>query len=319
MLRFLLRRLGQSAVVLILITMIVFAVFFVAPSDVARTLAGRQATPETIALINQRLGLDRPIWEQYVDFVASALRGDLGFDYYHGEAVTSVIARDLPATLSLAIGATVLAVLLGVSSGVVCARRPRSLADRSLTILAVCFYSMPAFVLGLLLLYLLYFQLSAVGVTWFPAGGYVPLTEDPLEWLRHLLLPWLTLGLLYAATYTRLTRASMLEVLGQDYVRTARAKGASESRLMYRHVMRGGITPVVTQIGIDLGALIGGTVLVETVFSIGGLGRESVLAIRQQNLPLIMGIVLFTAAAVLVANILVDLVYAIIDPRVRLH
>jgi peptide/nickel transport system permease protein len=319
MLRFLLRRVGQGLLVLWLITMLVFGIFFIAPNDVARTLAGRQATPQTVNLISERLGLNQPIWQQYGRFIWRAVHGDLGFDYYHGRRVTSVIVSDIPPTLSLALGAAVLALVLGVFSGVVAGRRPGSVADRFLTVLAVVFYSMPAFLLAVVLLYFLYFRLTGAGLAWFPAGGYVSITESPWQWLRHMILPWLTLALVYAATYTRLTRSSMLDVAGEDYIRTARAKGITERRVIYRHALRSGVTPVVTQFGIDLGALIGGAVLVETVFSISGLGRESVTAINQQNQPIIIGIVLFASAAVIVANILVDVAYAMLDPRVRLH
>jgi peptide/nickel transport system permease protein len=317
--RFLLRRLLLGAFVLVLISMGVFGLFFVAPNNVARTLAGRQATPETIALIEQRLGLDQPVWRQYLDFCWNALHGDLGFDYYHQVPVTTLIAQALPPTLSLAAGAAVIWLLIGVFSGVVSAVRPRSWADRALTGFALFFYSMPTFLLGLLLLFFLYFELTLVGVPIFPAGGYVPLSESPWEWFRHLLLPWITLALVLAATYTRLTRGAMLDVLGEDYIRTARAKGLTERRVVYRHGLRSALTPVVTQFGIDLGQLVGGVVVTETVFSIDGLGKTAVDAISQQDLPVIIGIVLFASAAVVVANILVDVAYAVLDPRVRLH
>ncbi len=319
MTRFVLRRLGQGLVVLWLITVLVFAIFFIAPNNVARALAGKQASPDTIALVDQRLGLSQPLWKQYETFVWRAVHGDLGHDYYHGRAVTSVIMSDLPPTLSLAVGATVLALTLGLVSGIVSARRPGSAADRSVTVAALFFYSMPAFLLGVLLLYLLYFRLTIAGFDWFPPGGYIPLTQDPVQWLRHMILPWLTLALVFAAVYARLTRGSVLDVLGEDYIRTARAKGLTERRVVYRHALRSGVGPVVTEFGIDLGGLIGGAILVETVFSLGGLGQESVTAINQQNLPVILGIVLFASASVVVANILVDLAYAWLDPRVRPH
>jgi peptide/nickel transport system permease protein len=319
MLRFLIRRVAQGLLVLWVITMIVFATFFIAPNDVGRTLAGKQATPKRVALINRRLGLSDPIWQQYGRFVTRAVHGDLGFDYYHGRSVSSVIVAGIPPTLSLAVGSAVLALLLGVSAGVVSARRPGSFADRSLTVLSLVFFAMPGFLLAIVLLYVVYYRLTLAGFAWLPPGGYVPLTKDPLQWLRHLILPWLSLGLVFAAVYERLTRGSMLDVLGEDYIRTARAKGLTPARVTYRHALRGGMTPVVTQFGIDLGALVGGVVVVESVFSIDGLGRESIVAIRQQNLPIIIGIVLFAAAAVVVANIAVDVGYALLDPRVRLR
>lgn len=318
MVRFLIRRTLLAVLVLWLVTVLVFTLFYVAPHDVARQLAGRQASPEVIALIQQRLGLDRPLWEQYLSFVGNALHGNLGYDYYYQLPVTSILANALPKTLSLVAGAAVIWLLLGVGNGVVSAVRPRSLADRGLTVFALFFYSMPTFLLGLLLLYFLYFQLTLAGVRIFPAGGYVPFAQDPAAWAIHLVLPWATLALVLAASYTRLTRASMLDVLGEDFIRTARSKGLTERRVVLRHGLRAGLTPVVTQFGIDLGQLVGGVVVTETVFSIDGLGRTAIIAITQQDLPVIVGIVLVASTAVVVANILVDLGYAGLDPRVRL-
>ena len=319
MLRFLIRRIGLGLLVLWLISMLVFALFFIAPSNVARTLAGRQATPETVALIQHRLGLDLPIWRQYVGFISRALHGDLGYDYYHQVPVTTVIAGAAPVTLSLVIGAAILWLTLGVFNGVMSAIRPRSFVDRSLTVFALFFYSMPSFLLGLLLLYFFYFQLTLAGFPIFPPGGYAPLTEGIGPWVNHLILPWLTLALVSAAIYTRLTRGSMLDVLGEDYIRTARSKGIAERRVVVRHGLRSALTPVVTQFGIDVGALLGGAVVTETVFSLPGIGKASIDAITQQNQPVIIATVLLASTAVVIANIIVDVMYAVLDPRVRLH
>ena len=319
MLRFLLRRTAQGALVLWLVSMVLFALFFIVPSNVARTLAGRQASAETVALIQQRLGLDLPLWRQYTGFVSRALRGDLGYDYYHQVPVTTIIGQALPVTLSLVVGAAILWLVIGVFNGVLSAIRPRSFTDRSLTAFALFFYSMPSFLLGLLLLYFLYFQLTLAGIRIFPPGGYVPLSEGVGPWLNHLILPWLTLALVSAAIYTRLTRGSMLDVLGEDYIRTARSKGISERRVIGRHGLRSALTPVVTQFGIDLGALLGGAVVTEKVFGLPGLGKASLDALTQQNQPVIIATVLLASTAIVVANIAVDFVYAILDPRVRLH
>lgn len=319
MLRFLVRRTALGAFVLWLITMAVFALFFVAPNNVARTMAGRQASPEVIAQIEHRLGLDQPIWKQYLHFLGNALQGDLGFDYYYSRPVMDMIREALPITVSLALGAAVIWMVIGVGNGLLSAVFPRSFLDRALTGFALFFYSMPTFLLGLLLLYFLYYQLTLAGFDWFPAGGYTPFGRDPADWFMHMLLPWITLALVLAATYTRLTRASMLDVLGEDYIRTARSKGIGERRVVVVHGLRSALTPVVTQFGIDLGQLVGGVVVTETVFSLPGLGKTAIDAITRQDLPVIMGIVLFASAAVVVANILVDLVYAVLDPRVRLH
>ena len=319
MLRFLIRRTALGVLVLWLISMIIFALFFIAPSNVARTLAGRQATPETVALIQHRLGLDLPIWKQYLGFVGRALHGDLGFDYYHQVPVTTVIAAAAPITGSLVLGSAILWLALGVFNGVMSAIKPRSFLDRSLTAFALFFYSMPSFLLGLLLLYFLYFQLTLAGLRVFPPGGYVPLSDGIGPWIQHLILPWLTLALVSAAIYTRLTRGSMLDVLGEDYIRTARSKGIAERRVIVRHGLRSALTPVVTQFGIDVGTLLGGAVITETVFSLPGIGKASIDAITQQNQPVIIATVLLGSTAVVIANIVVDVVYAVLDPRVRLN
>jgi len=197
--------------------------------------------------------------------------------------------------------------------------RARSLADRAFTGLALFFYSMPTFVLGLLFLLFFYYELTIQGIHAFPGSGYTPLTVSPWGWFRSLILPWFTLALVSAATYTRLTRGSMLDVMGEDYIRTARAKGLSERRVIFRHSLRAALTPVVTQFGLDVGILLGGAVVTEQVFSLPGLGFTAVQAITQQDLPIIIGVVIVAAAAVVVANIVVDAFYAVLDPRVRLH
>ena len=319
MARFIVFRIMVGAVVLWLISMAVFALFFVVPSNVAHTLAGRQATPQMIAAINHRLGLDQPVWQQYVKFVGNALHGDLGYDYYHQVPVTTILGQALPITLSLAIGASILWVALGVFNGVVSAVHPRSFADRALTVFSLVFFSMPSFLLGLVLLYFLYFRLTLAGYPIFPAGGYAPLSQGVGPWFNHLILPWIALAMVSAAIYTRLTRGSMLDVLSEDYIKTARAKGLSENRVIYRHALRSALTPVVTQFGIDLGALVGGVLVIESVFSLPGLGKTALDALTQQDLPVIIGIVMFGAAAIVVANLLVDIAYVILDPRVRLH
>jgi peptide/nickel transport system permease protein len=319
MIRFLARRVLLGLLVLFLTVTLVFALFYVYPSDVARTLAGRQATPETIALIKARLGLDDPTYVQYGRYLVNLAQGNLGYDYYHNVPVTTIIAGALPKTASIALGASVIWLALGVLNGVISAVRPRSIADRTLTVFALTFYSLPTFVLGLTLLYFLYFKLTIAGITIFPPGGYVNLSEDPAGWFRSMLLPWLTLALVQAALYTRLTRGSLLDVLGEDYIRTARSKGLSERRVIYRHGLRSGLTPIVTQFGIDLGVLVGGVLVTEQVFSIDGMGFEALRAINDQNSPVIIGVVIVAAGAVVVANIVVDMLYAVLDPRVRLN
>jgi peptide/nickel transport system permease protein len=320
--RFLIRRVLQGLFVMWLMTVTVFLIFFVGPgpSFVARVLAGRQATPIQVAAVAHRLLLDRPLYVQYGHFVWLLLHGNLGYDYYHSQSVNTVLKSALPITLSLVLGASVLWLAMGLASGIVSAVKTRSLWDRAFTTLALTFYSMPTFVLGLLLILGLYYELTIHHIGIIPAPGtWVSFTTNPLKWAQGLILPWLTLALVSAATYTRLTRGSMLDVFGEDYIRTARAKGMSERRLILRHNLRSALTPVVTQFGLDVGVLIGGAVITETVFGLPGIGFTAVRAINQQDLPVVIGVVIVASAGVIVANLLVDILYAVLDPRVRLH
>ncbi|TAM91116.1 MAG: ABC transporter permease [Jatrophihabitans sp.] len=318
MLRFLVRRVFLGVVTMWVVSTAVFILYFVAPHHVAQTLAGRQATAQTIALIAHRLGLDRPILDQYGSYLWRLLHGNLGYSYVNNESVTTIIKQDLPVTASVAIGGAVLWLIIGVVSGVVAATHPRSAADRTVTGFALFFYSMPTFLLGELCLLVLFYELHLAGVTFFPGSGYVPLTQDPYQWFVHMILPWITIALVTAATYSRLTRGSMLDVLGEDYIRTARSKGLAERRVVYRHGLRSALTPVLTQFGIDLGTLLGGIIITETVFGLPGLGAQIYNAISRQDLPVIIGLVLLASAFIVAANILVDIGYAVLDPRVRL-
>lgn len=322
MIRFLIRRIGLGIVVMWMVTVLVFCMFFLGSgaNAVALRIAGKNADPKTVLEVRQRLHLDQPAIVQYWDFLKQLVwHHSLGRDYYNQQPVSTVLKQAFPITLSLAVGAAVIWLLLGVLSGVLSAVRRGSLWDRLSTTLALVFYSMPVFVLGLLLLLIFYYQFTIHGLRWFPGQGYTYFTQSPLNWFRGLVLPWITLALITAASYTRLTRSSLLEVLGEDYIRTARAKGLNERRVIYRHGLRSALTPVVSQFGIDLGVLLGGAIITEQVFGMPGLGWTAVHAIGSQDLPVIIGIVLVASGAVVVANILVDLAYAVLDPRVRLH
>ena len=320
MTRFLVSRVAQGILVLWAVSVAVFLLFFAGhgPNQVARTFAGRFGTAARIAQIKRELHLDQPLYLQYLHWVGNVLRGDLGQDYYKGEPVTSAIAAAAPATISLVLGAAVLWISYGILSGVISAVKPRSLLDRGFTSAAVLFYSIPTFVLGLALIWIFAYKLSPV-TTFFPFHGYVPITASPLGWFEHLILPWITLALVTSVTYTRLSRASMLEVLGEDYIRTARSKGMPERRVIVVHALRPSQSPVVTQAGLDIGTALGGVIITETVFGIPGLGWTAVQAITQQDLPIIVGIVVLAAAFIVLANILVDIIYAVLDPRVRVH
>jgi peptide/nickel transport system permease protein len=320
MTRFLIRRIGQAILVLWAASVAVFLLFFVGPGpdQVARTFAGRLGTPQRILEIKHALHLDQPLYLQYLHWVGNLLQGDLGFDYYKGQSVNTVVAQALPATASLVLGAAILWIAYGVFSGVVSAVRSRSLLDRGFTTAALFFYSMPTFVLGYTLIFIFAYELYRV-TKFFPFSSYVPITTDPWQWFVHLILPWLTLAMVTAAGYTRLTRTSMLDVLGEDYIRTARSKGMPERRVIRVHGLRAALTPVVTLAGLDIGTALGGVIITEQVFGIPGLGWTIVQAIGQQDLPIIMGIAVLAATFVVVANVIVDILYAVLDPRVRLH
>jgi peptide/nickel transport system permease protein len=319
MLRFLIKRILFAVFVTWVIATAVFALFFIAnPGDTAQSFAGKNATPEQVTLVRERLGLDRPKMEQYVTFITGAARGDLGVSFVNQEPVLNTILSRLPVTASLTLGAAAIWLLLGIPIGVLAATRPRSLRDRAATIFALAGLSIPTFVLGLLLLYLLFYLPTVNGLPIFPGSGYVPLSQNPWEWARHLILPWLTVALVSAATYSRITRGSLLEVLGEDYVRTARAKGLGERRVVYRHALRSAVTPIVTILGVDIGALLGGAIVTEAIFGLPGIGQAAIRSVIIGDLPTIMGTVLFAAVFIVVANIVVDIAYALLDPRVRL-
>jgi peptide/nickel transport system permease protein len=318
MIVFLVRRTLYGILVLWIISVATFVLFFVAPHDPARIIAGRLATPQTIALVQHRLHLDQPVATQYWHFLTGLLHGNLGYSFYSSTQVNSLLLTRLPVTVSLAVGAAVLWLIGGVLIGVLSAARPGSVLDRAATVFVLAGLSTPTFLLGILLIYLFFYRLHLAGVDVFPAGGYVPLTQSPSGWAQHLVLPWITLALVSAAVYSRLTRSSLLDTMAEDYIRTARAKGLTEREVLFRHGLRSSLTPVVTQFGIDLGSLLGGAIVTESVFGLPGLGQLAVQSVTNQDLPVIIGIVLVAAAFIIVANIVVDAAYAVLDPRVRL-
>jgi peptide/nickel transport system permease protein len=319
MARFLVRRLILAALVLWIVVTIAFLLFFVTPHDVAQQIAGRQASPETIEAVRRRLGLGRPLLDQYTSYLERLLHGDLGYSFYNSEPVTHLLGSRVGATASLALGGVVLCLILGVAGGAIAASRPRSRADRAITAVALFFYSIPNFLLGVVFLYTLFYRLTLAGAAIFPPSGYTPILDDPLQWAWHLILPWLTIALTMAATYARLTRGSLLEELSEDHIRAARARGIGERALVFRHALRAGLTPSLTQFGVDLGGLLGGVVVIESIFGLPGLGQLALQAVRDGDLPVILGSVIMAAAFVVLANILVDLAYALLDKRVPLR
>jgi peptide/nickel transport system permease protein len=316
--RFLIRRILTGIVVLWLVASGTFFLFFARPvATVARNLAGREATPAVINQVIKDLGLNQPIGVQYWHFLDRLAHLQLGHSYFTQESVNTIIKQDLPPTASIVVGGVILWLIIGLGVGILSATRARSIFDRVATVGVLVGISMPVFVLGELLLLVVFLPLNEHGVT-FIQDGYAGLSAGIGPWIGHLLLPWITLAVVQAAIYTRLSRGSLLDTLGEDYIRTARAKGLSERRVIYRHAVRAAMTPVVSQLGIDIGSLLGGVIVVEEVFGITGLGAVSVQAIDTSNLPVIIGFVIFAAAFVVIANIIVDLAYSLLDPRVRI-
>jgi peptide/nickel transport system permease protein len=245
------------------------------------------------------------------------LQGDLGYSFFNQQPVLDSILQRLPETASIAFGGLAMALLIGVSIGIGAARRPGSILDRASTVFVLSGLSVPTFVVGLLLLYVFFFQLTVIGLPLFPAAGYVDFADDPAQWARHLILPWITVGFVSAATYARLTRSQLAGVLGEDYIRTARAKGLGENAVVYKHGMRSALTPVVTQISLDIAVLMGGLVVTEQIFGINGIGRLAIQSVTRGDQPVIIGTMLLASLFVVISSILVDIVYALLDSRVR--
>lgn len=313
------RRLFYLVIVLLIITLLTYVLFFAGnPYDLAARFAGRDANPAEIRDAAIRLGLNNGFWVQYWHYLDGLLHGSFGLDFQNAVPINSEIARAFPVTASLVIGAAILWLLIGIPIGIMSATHPRTLRDRGATTFALTFLSMPTFVLGLLLLLVFYYYLTKAGLNWFPAAGYVSISQSPGQWFVHLILPWFTLALVQAAVYTRLIRGSLLDVLGEDYIRTARAKGLSRRTVIYKHGVRAALTPVITQLGIDVGTLLAGAIVTEKVFGLNGLGALVINAIGAADLPVVAAVVVLAASFIVIMNTIVDLVYSVLDPRVRL-
>jgi peptide/nickel transport system permease protein len=331
---FIVRRLIATVFLLIVVSIITFSIFFLLPrlaGQTTRGLAsqyiGRNPTPAAVHAIEQQLGLDQPLPVQYGRFLRGIVLGEhfnsgttkaycpppcFGYSFKNQQPVWPMMVSDLPVTLSLAAGGAVMWLVGGVAIGVVSALKRGTLFDRFSMGVALAGVSLPIFFTGLISLELFSYKWPI-----FPNVQYVGITQNPLLWARNLVLPWVTLAFLYAALYARLTRAGMLETMGEDYIRTARAKGLPERTVVVRHGMRAALTPIITIFGLDLGALLGGAVLTETTFSLHGLGQFTILAIQTQDLPEILGVTMLAAFFIVIANLVVDILYAVVDPRVR--
>ncbi len=334
MLRYILRRLGAGLVLLAVVTLMTFVIFYViprlagqTPRQMAAMYVGKSPTPEQLDATVERLNLDQPVLLQFWDFVRDIILGDqfetggqvvecsvpcFGYSFHTFQEVFPEIMSRLPVTASLAVGAGVIWLVGGVAVGIISAVKKGSIFDRAAMGVALAGVSLPIFFTGLL-------ALSFLVHTWeiFPTPEYVPFTENPAEWALGMFLPWVTLAFLHAAQYARQTRGGMLETMGEDYIRTARAKGLTERRVILKHGLRPTLTPIVTIFGLDIGMVLGGAVLTEQVFSLNGIGRYAVEGITNSDLPVILGVTLFGALFIVVCNLIVDLLYVWVDPRVR--
>lgn len=311
MLKFAFDRLCSITVVMVVAALLVFLLIHLAPGDPAAIIAGDNATTEQIAALRHTLGLEDPLPLQFVRWAGAVLGGDLGVSIFSGAPVLGLIVQRLEPTVSLALLTMLVAVVLAVSVGVLAAAKAGSLIDRTVMVFAVLGFSVPVFVVGYFLIYVF-----SITLRWLPVQGYTPIAEGVRPWLEHLVLPALTLGLAYVALIARITRAAMLDVLAEDYVRTARAKGVAPGRVLLKHALRNAGVPIVTIIGIGVALLIGGVVITETVFNLPGVGRLVVDAISKRDYPIIQGVTLVFSGVYVVVNLLIDLSYALIDPRV---
>jgi peptide/nickel transport system permease protein len=312
MVSYILRRVLSTVPVMAIVALFVFSLLYIAPGDPAAVIAGDQASPADVERIRQGLGLDRPFLVQFGTWFWRILHGDLGTSIFTNLPVSALIAQRIEPTLSLMVLTLVLTILVAVPLGVVAAWKAGSWVDRTIMAFAVFAFSLPVFVVGYVLAYVFALQFD-----WVPVQGYTPLAEGFWPWLQNLILPALALGCVYIALIARITRASMLEVLQQDYIRTARAKGLDQRSILFVHALKNAAVPIITVIGIGVALLIGGAVVTESVFAIPGLGRLTIDAILRRDYPVIQGIVLMFSFLYVLVNLMVDVTYTLVDPRIR--
>ncbi|WKU06595.1 ABC transporter permease [Micromonospora sp. HUAS LYJ1] len=312
--RFVLRRLLQSVVVLLGVTLVVFLLLQLVPGDPVRVSLGTRFDQQTYDALRERSGLDRPLAVQYLNYVGNALTGDLGVSFRSGQPVTTIVLERLPATLSLAVTAVLLALLVAFPLGVLAAVRSGSFVDHAARVFSQFGVSVPDFWMGIMGI-----LLFAGVLGWLPPSGYVALTDDPVGWAAHVALPAAAVGLVTASILTRFIRSSVLEVLAEDYVRTAEAKGLRRRVVVVRHVLRNALIPVVTVVGVQLASLVGGVIVIEVLFAWPGVGRLTYDAVQARDYPVLQGAVLFVATLFLLMNLLVDVLYARLDPRITLR
>ena len=312
MLAYVTRRIIATIPVILIVALFVFSLLYIAPGDPAAIIAGDQATPQDVERIRESLGLDRPFVVRFADWLWDVVRGDLGNSIFTNLPVSHMIAQRIEPTLSLMVLTLAISLSLAIPMGVIAAWKHGTLIDRFVMLTAVFGFSTPVFVIGYLLAYLF-----ALKLDWLPVQGFTSISQGLLPFLRNLILPAVALGLVYMALIARITRATMLDVLSQDYIRTAKAKGVGQRGILFLHALKNAAVPIVTIVGIGFAALIGGAVVTESVFAIPGLGRLTVDAILRRDYPVIQGVVLLFSFVYVVVNLLVDLLYTLFDPRIR--
>jgi peptide/nickel transport system permease protein len=319
MFAYIVRRLLWSVFLLLVVSFLTFVIFYLLPAaDVATLRAGRQPTPERIAAIRKQLGLDRSFLFQYWVYLRELVfHFNFGRSYQNNIDVRQTLFDRLPATASLAVGGAVVWLLVGIPVGIIAAIKRGTILDRMAMGGALLALSAPVYWVGLVAIYLFSKDLGKLAPIFQGVGAYVPITTNPIKWAAALLLPWIVLAASFAAIYARFLRSNLLDVMGEDYIRTARSKGLGERKVVFKHGLRSAVTPIVTIFGLDLGILFGGAILTETVFNIPGIGRLSYDAIQKSDLPTVQGTVLLGALAIILMNLVVDIVYAFLDPRVR--
>jgi peptide/nickel transport system permease protein len=335
MIRYLIRRILWAIVLFLVVTIVTYVIFFLVPNDLAAKVAGQGSSQRARARAIHQLGLDRPVYVQYSWFLWRLVqpvpvhvagvpvfvrpKGNLGYSFVRATPVSELIVSAAPVTAALVFGGVIFWMLIALPIGILSALKPRSLLDRTSMILILIGISAHPVWIGLIFAYLFGFRLG-----WFPIQGYCdmihPSTDcgGPVQWAWHMFLPWMTFAILFAALYARMIRANVMETLNEDYVRTARAKGAPESRVLQSHVLRNALLPVVTMLGMDIGLALGGAIFTETIYGLPGLGKLALRGIGETDLPIVMGVVVFATLAIIVCNLIVDLLYAWIDPRIRL-
>ena len=313
MAKYIVKRVLTSVLVTFLVSLIVFVVIHITPGNPAASILGPEATQEQIIELNRKLGLDKPVAEQYIDWVGKALHGDLGLSYYRNNTVSESVAEHFAPTFELAIWAQLIAIIIAMPAGIFAAKNKGTVKDGTVIGFVLLGMSVPGFLLGIFMM-----LLFAVKLNWFPVAGYVPWAEGALKHIRYMVLPAFTLGIMQSALITRITRASMVEVMSSDYIKTAKAKGVAPKAILYKHALKNAMNVILTTIGNSFANLVAGAAVIETVYNIPGLGQLAMNSVTTRDYPVLQGVVIVICVMLVVINLVIDLLYGVFDPRVRL-